>query len=78
MLTEKERRSADLVELSNLREFVQRILVPEQNQLVYVLADGRELKVPWQNPSRSLSWTPEMREEARQRKLEQEKSKREE
>lgn len=78
MLTEKERRSADLVGLSNLREFVQRILVPEQNQLVYVLADGRELKVPWQNPSRSLSWTPEMREEARQRKLEQEKSKREE
>ncbi|MFQ7752387.1 MAG: recombinase family protein [Acutalibacteraceae bacterium] len=54
-----------------LQETIAQILVPAHHQLVFVLTDGREIPVSWQNPSRSLSWTPEMREKARQRRLEQ-------
>ena len=62
--------------LSNLREYIAQIVVPRRNRLVYVLTDGCEVPIAWENPSRSQSWTPEMREQVRQRRLEQEKRKR--
>ena len=48
---------------------VGRIFVPEHNHLVYELKDGTTIDVPWENPSRSLSWTPEMRQAAREKAL---------
>ncbi|MBR1689640.1 MAG: recombinase family protein [Oscillibacter sp.] len=50
---------------------VSRILVPEHNHMIYELKDGSTVDVPWENPSRSLSWTPEMRQAARERTLKQ-------
>lgn len=71
-LPEKALAEVDWDELSNLREYVTRIMIPRRNRLVYVLTGGREVPVVWENPSRRESWTPEMREQARQKRLEQE------
>lgn len=60
--------------LQNITE----ILVPEHNYLVYVFHDGRMEGIHWQNPSRRESWTPEMRQKARERQLENIKQKRKE
>ena len=48
--------------LEGLRE----ILVPGHGQLAFVYTDGRRVDLTWQNPSRRESWTPEMKEAARQ------------
>lgn len=48
---------------------VTEIQVPEHNHLVYVFQDGHKQDVFWQNPSRSESWTEEMRQKARERQL---------
>ena len=40
------------------------------NKLRFFLKNGKVEVVPWENPSRSKSWTPEMRERARQKSLE--------
>ena len=71
-LPEKTLAEVDWDELSNLWEYIAQIVVPRRNRLIYVLTDGREVPVTWENPSRSQSWTPEMREQARQKRLEQE------
>ena len=42
----------------------------ENNTLIFVMNDGREISKVWKLPSRSKSWTEEMREKARQRYLE--------
>ena len=52
-----------------IRERISCIHVPEHNHLVYELTDGSEIDVFWQYPSRSLSWTDEMRQQARERTL---------
>lgn len=60
--------------LQNITE----ILVPEHNYLVYVFHDGHMQGVHWQNRSRRESWTPEMRQKARERELERRKQNRKE
>lgn len=47
------------------------------NVLRFFLKTGRVEEVRWENPSRSKSWTPEMRERARQKSLEQYRKKKE-
>ena len=54
-----------------LLQNVSEILVPEHNYLVYVFHDGRMEGIHWQNPSRRESWTPEMRQKARENTLRQ-------
>ena len=56
---------------------IDRIEVPTHNTLRYFLKDGRIETVEWENPSRSKSWTSEMRERARQKSLEQHKKRKE-
>lgn len=51
--------------LNNLKE----IQVPEHYQLVYVFQNRQEKTVTWQYPTRSKSWTKEMREKAREKQL---------
>ena len=58
-------------------EGIKHIEVPEHNLLRYHLTDGRIETVSWENPSRSKSWTPEMRERARQKSLEQHRKRKE-
>ncbi len=48
---------------------ISEIRVPERNRLIFVLANGEEKEITWENSSRRNSWTPEMREAARQRQL---------
>ncbi len=47
---------------------VQKIIVFPR-KLIFILTDGKEIEKVWQHTSRSKSWTPEMREKARQRAL---------
>jgi hypothetical protein len=54
-----------------LRTYSSEILVPAHNTLIFVFVDGHETEVLWENPSRRASWTPEMREAARQKALRQ-------
>jgi len=56
---------AKLAEAGGL-EGLQEIRVPGPNRLCFVYADGRLAELPWQHPSRRESWTPGMKEQARQ------------
>ena len=53
---------------------IDRIEVPGGNQLVFVFKDGHREERTWKDRSRSESWTPEMKEKARQRALQQRRS----
>ena len=57
------------LDAETLRRHISAIHIPANNQLVYVFTDGRTEEVHWQNPSRSYSWTPEMKQAAREREL---------
>jgi site-specific DNA recombinase len=50
---------------------IERIDVPSANRLIFVFKDGRIEERTWKDRSRAESWTPEMREAARQRSLNQ-------
>ena len=52
-----------------LRKKVSGILVKQENTLVYRFCDGAEVTRTWKDRSRRESWTPEMREKARQAAL---------
>ena len=45
------------------------ICVPCANTVTIITKSGEEITKTWENPSRSESWTPEMREKARQRSM---------
>ena len=51
-----------------IRKNVVKIIV-FAHKLTFEMADGTSMEKEWQNKSRSASWTPEMRERARQRAL---------
>lgn len=53
-----------------LEDEVQRIIVPEHNHLVYQLKSGEAIEAVWEHQSRRKSWTPEMRQKARETSLE--------
>lgn len=48
------------------RERIERIEVPGPNRLVFCFYDGRRTACVWKDRLRSESWTPEMREKARE------------
>jgi DNA invertase Pin-like site-specific DNA recombinase len=51
------------------KERIERIDVPEPNHLLFVFKDGHTVERVWRHRSRAESWTPEMKETARQRTL---------
>lgn len=53
-----------------LRQQISEIQVPDYGQLAYLFKDGRVVVANWKNPSRSESWTDEMKQAARERQLE--------
>ncbi len=71
ILIAKTKETLGLAELDaeTLRRCISAIHVPAHNRLVYVFTDGRTEEVGWQNPSRRESWTPEMKQAARERQL---------
>ena len=48
---------------------IEKIVVPEPNHLIFKLKNGTEIERIWKDRSRKESWTPEMREAARQKTL---------
>lgn len=54
---------------------IDHVEVPGPNRLIYVFKDGNTAERIWKDPSRRDSWTPEMREAARQKALMQRRSK---
>lgn len=50
---------------------LEEVLVTGKNALTFFYADGRQASLTWAHPSRRKSWTPEMREAARQKSLAQ-------
>jgi len=50
---------------------VDHIIAKPGNELVFILTDGSEHKHQWKDRSRRESWTPDMREKARQKAKEQ-------
>jgi len=64
-------KTADILGLTAFDEAVFKaqiaeIRVPAHNTLVYVRHDGIRILAHWQNPSRARSWTPEMKQAARE------------
>lgn len=57
------------------KERIDRIEVPGANRLIFFFKDGHIEEQTWKDRSRSESWTPEMREAARQRALKQRRDK---
>jgi hypothetical protein len=51
------------------KERIERIDVLEPNHLLFVFKDGHTVERVWRDRSRAESWTPEMKETARQRTL---------
>ena len=74
---------AATAEVLNVPEFseklfddqIKEIHVSEFNRLVYVFRDGQRVEKEWKDRSRSESWTPEMRQVARQHALKGKKPK---
>ncbi|MDR1409582.1 MAG: recombinase family protein [Oscillospiraceae bacterium] len=65
-------KCAEILGLSDFDEQVFRaqiaeIRVPAHNTLVFVFKSGPRVEAHWQNPSRCESWTPEMKQAARER-----------
>lgn len=78
ILTEKtcEVLGIEALDEAVLHEKISCIEVPEKNVLVYHFKNGSEKRVKWQYRSRRESWTPEMKEKARQKSLAQHAAKR--
>ena len=74
VLIQKVAEVLRLPDLNGVKQYIIEIRVPARNRLVFHFKDGSMKEVEWQNPSRSESWTPEMREAARQKSLERRKN----
>ena len=46
------------------------IIAEDRNTLIFRFKDGKKAVKRWQNRSRAESWTPEMKEAARQKAIE--------
>ena len=66
----------DALDRELLLSKVKKIVVPEPHQLIYYMKDDTITTIPWQHKSRRESWTPEMREAARQKTLKQNEERR--
>ena len=73
ILIEKTKEVLSVEEITRdlLEERLQGIIVPGKNKLQYSLKDGTKVNVKWGHRSRSASWTPEMRQAARERAIRQ-------
>ncbi len=68
----------DAFDESIMHNQLKEIIIPERNELVYRFKNGTEKTISWHHRSRKESWTPEMKEKARERELNRIKQKRKE
>ncbi|GHU71500.1 hypothetical protein FACS1894184_18400 [Clostridia bacterium] len=66
-----EAKTAEALGLSvfdeaSMKQQIREIQVPSHNLLLFVFHDATTKTLGWENPSRRESWTPEMKEKARQ------------
>lgn len=61
----------DAFDENSFEKQIDHIIVPGANMLTFVFRDGRREERIWKDRSRRESWTPEMKEKARQKTLEQ-------
>lgn len=61
------------IDRNMIKERIKEIIVSAHNSLSFVLKNGSTVDVSWQNRSRKESWTPEMRQAARERAIAQRK-----
>ncbi len=66
----------DAIDRNIITQTLEEIIAYDNNTLTYKFINGNETSVSWANPSRSASWTPEMKEKARVRAKEQNERKR--
>lgn len=68
ILTNKTKEALEVEDINRevLEQRIQEIFVPEHDHLTFILKDKSEVDVLWRHPSRSESWTPEMRQRARE------------
>ena len=71
ILTTETLKVLDLAELNTalLWQQLSEIQAAAHNRLTYIFRDGQSVNVDWQHPSRRESWTPEMKQVARERQL---------
>lgn len=50
-------------------KYIRQIIVPEPNELIFIFYNGKQVQKHWENPSRSKSWTEEMKQKAKERSL---------
>ena len=50
-------------------EKIKQIIVPNKGELRFIFKDGSQVTKTWNYPSRSASWTPEMKQLARENKI---------
>ena len=65
------------IEKININEKIVQIIA-DKHVLTFQFTDGTQKRIEWSYPSRSCSWTQEMREAARQRMIERNKNKQQE
>ena len=59
----------DSLDRETLLDYIAEIQVPGYGRLIYVFHDGHTQEMAWQNPSRRESWTEEMKQAAREKRL---------
>ncbi len=71
ILIEKTKEVLGTDEISNaiLKECIESIVIPGRYHLIYRLSDGTVTETEWQHRKRRNNWTPEMRQQARERAL---------
>lgn len=79
ILIEKAKEVLALDELNRevLSDRLQEIIVPAHNRLRFIMEDGAAVNIEWQHHSRKESWTPEMKQAAREKALKRQKGKEE-
>lgn len=61
--------SIDRLSAKSVKNRITEIRAEENNMIVFWLDDGSKIVKRWKDRSRVESWTPEMKEQARQRAL---------
>lgn len=61
--------SIDRLSAKSVKNRITEIRAEENNVIVFRLDDGSKIVKRWKDSSRAESWTPEMKEQARQRAL---------
>lgn len=70
LISAKEYAKIDtIIDSDMVRSKITAIRAEKNNVVVYCMDDGSEIVKRWKDRSRAESWTPEMKEKARQRAL---------